>query len=144
VATYATPDALRAELGVDESSLSDEDANRLIVAAEDLIDAELNQLRDENDDPRPIDEATGRKVTQSLVDEWRWMKLASATVLVAALLYQEPDAARGRQWKRERGPAFEFDGPRGHDLGRRVVALLAATGWYRSRLGSVSMSNWTE
>lgn len=122
-AIYATPDELRTELRVDEAALSDADAERLIETAEDLIDAELS---------RAIVTTTGRRVAEADVAEWQWAKLSRATVLVAARLYSDPDLAQGRQWQAERGPTFAVSGPIGDELGRQVLALLAATGWKRT------------
>lgn len=141
MATYATAAQLRDELGVTSTVLPDEDADRLIETAEDLIDAQLTAPRDSDGEPLAINETTGRRVTQADVDAWRWTKLSQATVLVAADLYTDPGLAKGRMWQSERGPDFALSGPLGDDLGRRVAGLLAMTGWYGRRSGSARVGS---
>jgi hypothetical protein len=122
---YCTMQQLRDELGVDDAVLSDRDATRLIVQAEDLIDDLLGGWG------WPSDETTGRKISQGDVDAWQWSKLQRATWLLAADLQLNPAKYASQQFRTVSGPDFSFSGPQAGVLPRHIVAVLDASGLRR-------------
>lgn len=119
--TYASVQALRDELGVSDDRLSDQDAKRVLLDAEDVIDQLLGAA---TSDPDP----SGRKVRITDVEAWQWAKLSRATVKVAALLHANPGLLDGQQWTSVSGPDFSFSGPRGAKVGTLVIGLLNDSG----------------
>lgn len=79
---YTTPDEVREVTGIAEAILDDAEAERLILTAEDLIDAMLGA--------RPVDYDTGRKVLYADADEMQWEKLERATCLLVGFLFRNP------------------------------------------------------
>jgi hypothetical protein len=121
--SYTTPDAVRSELGVDSTTLTDDAAGALILTAEDLVDGELGG--------RWVDQTTGRKVVAADIDAWRWNKLSRATTLLAARIYSKPDLLEPR-YRSVSGPDFSQSGPTGQALmSAPIEALLNASGLRR-------------
>lgn len=120
---YTTPTALRTFLDVTSTVLSDPQAETLIEDAEDAIDEMLGGW--------PIDESTGRKIVQADVEAWQWSKLGRATVKLAAAIYQQPELLTRARWNREKGPDFEFEGPRGSVASSSVMLPLNQSGLRR-------------
>lgn len=100
---YSTPEMVRDRLGVDETTLPDDRAVRLILAAEDAIDVVLG--------PRPVDAATGRKVMEADVEPWQWERLQRAATELAARAFTDPQLLGGQRWQEVAGPDFRFRGP---------------------------------
>jgi predicted transcriptional regulator len=123
VATYTTPGAVREELGVDSSVLTNSAATRLIVDAEDVIDSMLGSWW--------ADENTGRKVTPADVEQWQAAKLDRATAKMATAIYRNPKLITGQQYNRIKGPDFEREGPTGAVIGSAIVTLLDDSGLRR-------------
>jgi hypothetical protein len=113
---YTTPDQVRTAAGVDSSTLSDGQANALILDAEDVVDALLGAW--------PVNYQTGRKIRQAQVLSWQWDRLSRATAKVAAKLYENPKLLEGQRYQRVSGPDFSYAGPLGHVLGEHVVTIL--------------------
>lgn len=122
-AVYATTAELRAELGVDSEYLSDRDAARSLVAAEDVIDDMLGAYLP--------DETTGRKIVEADVEPWQWKKLKRATLALARLLHANPELLTDQRWRSVSGPDFAFSGPLGSAVGSQVVAILDDSGLRR-------------
>lgn len=120
---YTTPDALRAALSVDDTVLTDEAADLLIVEAEDWIDSLLGGW--------PVDDTTGRKIDQDDVLAWQWEKLTRAATKAAAALYTTPTLLTSRQYRREKGPDFEVEDPLGGGALTPAITLLNASGLRR-------------
>lgn len=108
---YSTTVLLNAELGV-TPALSDAQALVHIQDAEDLVDGVL--------DAWLPDETTGRKIVEADVDAWQWAKLTRATTKVAANLYRNPGVLTTAQYRRVKGPDFEFEDV----LGGTLAAIL--------------------
>lgn len=120
---YTTPDAVRAELGIDDTVLTDPAATRLIGTAETLIDEQLGSWW--------VDEDSGRKIVQTDVDAWRWSKLSDATTYLAARLYEHPEVLE-QQYASLSGPDFARSGPIGSAVfTAEITALLNASGLRR-------------
>lgn len=117
---YTTANALRTELGVDNTVLSDGDAAKLIESAEDLIDELVGNW--------PVDTTTGRKIVQAQIDAWQWSKLGRATLKLAAALYRDPDLARGQRYRSQSGPDFSVSGPVGGAIAHDVLTPLNQSG----------------
>lgn len=122
-ATYSTPTAVRTELGVTVSVLSDVAAAKLIADAEDVVDGMLGAWLP--------DETTGRKIVRGDVEEWQWRALDRATAKMAALVYGNPGLLSTVQYDRIKGPDFERSGRVGTAVGSSVVALLDQSGLRR-------------
>jgi hypothetical protein len=122
-ATYTTPSAVRKELGITASVLSDTAAAKLIADAEDVIDSMLGAWYP--------DETTGRKIVRGVVLEWQWAKLDRATAKLAAAVYGSPNLISGREYNRIKGPDFEREGPRGAAIGAQIITLLDDSGLRR-------------
>ena len=122
---YSSADALRAELGVDEATLSDADAEKLILSAEDITDGMLGRWF--------TDSTTGRKIVEAEVDAWRWLKLERFTTLLAAYLHLHPGVQGQQRYNTVKGPDFEFSGPLtgGSWVPRSIVAVLNQSGLRR-------------
>lgn len=120
---YTTAADLQTALGVTSEVLSDAQATVFIEDAEDVIDELLGGY--------PIDETTGRKIVEANVDAHRFAKLKRATTKLAALLYQNPDLVSNRQWMREKGPDFEFEGPLSGVIAKTVLIPLNQSGLRR-------------
>lgn len=121
---YATAQDLRTQLGVlNPSGLSDDVAEALILEAEDEIDRLLGGW--------PVDETTGRKITEADVEAWQWAKLQRATLLLAQALYAQPDLLTRQSYRRSKGPDFEFEDPIGAGKVSRVVSVLDDSGLRR-------------
>lgn len=101
MSTYATTSDLQSQPGL--SLLSDDDCQRLLSAAEELVDDALGTMS--------VDEATGRKIVPGDLPVWKQDKLRDATVLVAARLQSRPDVLAGSAWTVQKGPDFEVSGP---------------------------------
>jgi len=117
---YTTATALRTELGVDNTTLPDADALKIIQNAEDLVDELLGGW--------PIDRTTLRKVVQANVEAWQWTLLGRSTVKLAAQLYRDPELARRREWTNIKGPDFQVSGPAGGGIFTDVLAPLNQSG----------------
>lgn len=120
---YTTADALRAELGVNNTTLTDDAAIALIQDAEDAIDSLLGAW--------PVNFTTGRKILSTNVLSFQWNKLSRATAKLAAALYRDPNALTGRQWKSIRGPDFAFSGPLAGTLPAAALLILNQSGLRR-------------
>lgn len=119
--TYTTPGALRLELNMDEDdtdTLSDVAATKLILDAEDAVDAMLGVGY------LWVDEDTGRKVVEADVEGWQWSKLDRATAKMAAALYRDPTMMSGQRYNKITGPDFSREGPLGAQAGSQITALL--------------------
>ena len=99
---YATAAGLRDELTLDSAALPDDAASRLIRKAEGEVDRLIGV--------RPINDTTGRKVLVTDVYAWQFAKLTRATLVLAADLYNNPDAFEPSKWSRVEGPDFRFIG----------------------------------
>lgn len=119
---YTTVGALRSELGLDDTQLSDAQATKLCEDASDLIDELLGA--------RPVDETTGRKVVESDEEAWRWIKLTRAALKLAVRLHSQPKLTE-MLWRKVRGPDFWFEDPSGSEFGQDVEALLNQSGFRR-------------
>lgn len=120
---YAVADDLRAEAGVDSTTLPDASANRIIQDAEDIIDEELGV--------HFVDIDTGRKIVQANVEPWRWIKLSRATTKLATRLYVEPDLVRETHHQHVAGPDFSFSRATTANYGDDIEALLNQSGLRR-------------
>lgn len=98
--TYATAADLRAELEVNEATLSDTAANKLLGKAERRIDRLLGAVR--------IYEATGRKIDPTELEAWRATKVKDATVAIAAATYRDSTVFDTPQAKSIEGPSFKL------------------------------------
>lgn len=119
--TYTTPRALRLELNMaedDTDTLSDAAATKLILDAEDAIDAMLGVGY------LWVDEDTGRKVVEADVEAWQWSKLDRSTAKMAAAIYRSPTMLGGQQYDKITGPDFSREGLRGSAVGSQITALL--------------------
>jgi hypothetical protein len=121
--SYVTAGQLRTQLGVTDVVLSDDAASVLIEDACDIVDQALGA--------RSVDSDTGRKVVESDVEAWQWLKLQRATLKVAARLYSQPVDPTGGRWNRMKGPDFEVEGRVGSLLGTDVEAVLDQSGLRR-------------
>lgn len=121
--SYSTVQLLRDELLVDDDQLTDQEAKRLILNTEDLVDDLLGGWQP--------DETTGRKIVQADVDAWQWTKLQRATTLLAAEIYRNPEALTGRSWRSVSGPDFSFSGPLRGTIPRHIIAVLNDSGLRR-------------
>lgn len=113
---YTTAALVRTELGYTSQQLSDSAAEKVIEEAEDTMDALLGGY--------VPDSTTGRKILEGDVEPWQWSKLRKATTLLAAKLVTDPDLTGGQQWRRVKGPDFEFEGPLSGRFPTRVSDLL--------------------
>lgn len=120
--TYATVQELRDEIVLTDDQLTDQEAKRIILDAEDYIDDELGLWTP--------NETTGRKIVQADVEAWQWAKLRRATVKLAAALHGNPKLTAQR-FRRQKGPDFEVDGPMGSPLPTTVISLLDQSGLRR-------------
>jgi hypothetical protein len=136
--SYATPDALRAELGLTPAELDDDAANRLIVNAQERVDELVG--------PGTIDIDTGLKIKVAAIQPWQALKLQRATVILAKAEQRDPDAFTPPRYASISGPDFSKSQPIGSglpgatkqarrraanllaDAGLRVVAVRAAAG----------------
>lgn len=107
MSVYATAADVRAEPEVPSTSPpTDADLEQIIVTAEDRIDEWLG--------PWPVQEtgaSVGRKIAQTDVEAWRWLKLKRATVRLAVQLYVDPGVLRPAGWTSVSGPDFSTSGP---------------------------------
>lgn len=110
---YTDTATLNDELGV---ILDDNQATRLIVDAEDMVDALLGGW--------PTNRTTGRKIVQSYVEAWQWALLRRATTKMAAAIYRDPAILTEQGWDSQQGPEFAVSGRRGPRIGTHIVALL--------------------
>ena len=102
---YTTVAAVRAMPEVpDTAPPSDDELLELITRAEDWIDEHLG--------PWNVDPATGRKISQAVVEPWRFAKLSRATARLAARLYANPDLLEPAAYDEVAGPDFRRKGPR--------------------------------
>lgn len=113
---YSSPGLVRTELGYTSEQLSDTAAQKVITEAEDAIDSLLGGW--------VPDSTTGRKILEGDVEAWQWNKLVRATTILAAKLVTDPDLTGGQQWRRVKGPDFEFEGPLSGRFPTRVLDLL--------------------
>lgn len=120
---YTSPNAVRALLGVDDTTLTDDAAFALIVDAEDYIDSLLGAWY--------VDETTGRKILQADVQAWQWDKLVRAATKTAAALYQAPALLTARRYRKESGPDFTLEDPQGGGPLAPAITLLNASGLRR-------------
>lgn len=114
---YTTAALVRTELGYTSQQLSDSAAEKVIEDAEDAVDALMGGWVPDAD--------TGRKIIQGDVEAWQWSKLRKATTILAARLVTDPDLTGGQQWRRVKGPDFEFEGPLTGRFPTRVIDLLS-------------------
>lgn len=96
---YATPDDLRAALGLGIGALSDADATRILEDAEDWVDRMAG--------PVQVDLTTGRVYTVGILQPFQTDKLREATLELAACLQRNPKALTRAAYARVRGPDFE-------------------------------------
>ena len=122
-AFYGTVAALRTEVGVDATVLTDVAAERLLRDASDHVDYLLGA--------RYVDPVTGRKVVLADVEVWQFTRLARATVLLAARLWAQPALLSEVQYQSVSGPDFSFTGRQGSVLGAQFLATLTDTGLRR-------------
>ncbi len=134
--TYTTVEALASEPGC--ASLTDDEAEALIVRAEDIADELLGAW--------PVDDLTGRKIILNDIEAWQWARLGRFVTRLAARLHLSPEAVDAGQWTSVRGPDFAFSGPRAggweQRIGAELLLILNGTGLRRlgSRVGSRRMS----
>lgn len=124
---YATVAALRAEPDVaDTDPPSDATLVARLQDAEDLIDRILGR--------GGIDTTTGRVLTPANLAAWQAAKLERATVKVAAVLVDDPQAFAPPRADSIEGPVFKLSGlkagatPAGETALRAAVALLDQAG----------------
>jgi hypothetical protein len=116
---YATAEELRTRVEMTNDQLPDPEAIRILIEAEDLVDARLGV--------RGVDPETGRKVVPADEDAWRARKLGEATLEVAAVIFSDPDVAR-RQRARFLSGDVSTNGFYGAAYGERAEALIDASG----------------
>lgn len=127
--TYATVQQLRDEMQIDDEQLTDMEAKRLILQAEDITDSLLGAW--------PIDTTTGRKIRQTAVLSWQWSKLQRFTTSLAGRLQTDAQFARsmdgGDLWDEYQGPDFSVRGRRSGEslIGSTSMTLLNASGLRR-------------
>lgn len=128
---YAAPDDLRGDLDLEPADLSDAAANRLLRAAEDLVDRLVG--------PAGVYPDTGRKYdvseTGGLSDRQR-LALNEATVLLAAAEHLDPGSTAPPTHETVEGPDFKLGKPTGARASavmRRAAAKLDANGLRRLR-----------
>lgn len=97
--SYATPDALRAEVEVDAVALTDAQADRLIRAAERRVDRLVG--------PALVLES-GRKFDPAALGATYAARLQEATLVLAAAEHRSPGAFAPPRAKSVKGPDFEL------------------------------------
>lgn len=95
---YATATDLRTELGVNAGTLADAAAIKLLTTAEDWVDRIAG--------PGTVDTTTGRKYAVANLQPWQAAKLLSATVIIAAAIYRDPNVLQRNTFDRVQGPDF--------------------------------------
>ncbi len=126
---YATAADLRAHTGDDAAALPDARADSILETAEDAIDDALGA--------RSVDATTGRKVAETDVEAWQWVKLKRATVLAAARLLADPGVLDRPIYADTSGPDFAFRGRVGGSggvadrIGTAAMLVLNASGLRR-------------
>lgn len=102
---YTTVAAVRAMPEVpDTAPPSDADLVARIIEAEDWIDEQLG--------PWDVDPATGRKISEAVIEPWRFAKLSRATARLAARLYANPSLLEPDRYESVSGPDFSRSKPR--------------------------------
>lgn len=120
---YTTPNRVRDEFDVDDETLDDTRAARLIRDASDLVDQLLGSYLP--------DATTGRKILQADVEAWQWDLLVRAATKLAAQLHTDPRGFDQQRWRSVRGPDFAFSDPLGSATSRVALQLLNQSGLRR-------------